>query len=47
MWNLAFDELLDDINTRPAQIKGFAEDAVVVMWGPDIYTHRMGARGHS
>ncbi len=23
VWNLAFNELLDDFNTGPAQIKGF------------------------
>ncbi len=37
-WNVAFDKLLDDFNTGPAQIKGFADDAVVVIWGPDVYT---------
>ncbi len=38
VWNLAFDELLDDCNTRPTRIKGFADDAAVVIWGPDVYT---------
>ncbi len=38
VWNLAFDQLLDDFNTGPAQTKGFVDNVAVVMWGPDVYT---------
>ncbi len=38
MWNLAFDELLDDFTSSPAQIKGFADDAAILLRGPDIHT---------
>ena len=38
MWNLAFDDLLDRFNTGPAHIKGFTDDAAIVLRGPDIYT---------
>ncbi len=38
VWNLAFDDLLDRFNSGPAQIKGFADDAAIILRGPDIYT---------
>ncbi len=38
MWNLAFDDLLDRFNSGPAHIKGFADDAAIILRGPGIYT---------
>ncbi len=38
VWNLAFDELLDDFDIGLARIKGFLDDAVVELQGPDINT---------
>ena len=38
VWNLAFDDLLDRFNSGPAHINGFADDAAIVLRGPDIYT---------
>ncbi len=38
VWNLAFDQLLDDFTSDPAQIKDFADDAAILLRGPDIHT---------
>ncbi len=38
VWNLAFDDLLERFNSGPAHIKGFADDAAIVLRGPDIHT---------
>ncbi len=38
VWNLMFDDLLDRFNFGPAHIKGFADDADIVLRGPDIHT---------
>ena len=38
MWNLVFDDLLDRFNSGPAHIKGFADDAAIILRGPDIHT---------
>ncbi len=37
VWNLAFNELLDDFTSGPAQFKGFADDTVILLQGPDIH----------
>ncbi len=38
IWNLAFNELLDDFQSGPAQVKDFADETVIVLRGQDIYT---------
>ena len=43
IWNLAFDDLLNLFNTGPVHIKGFADDAALLICGKDPHTlvHRM------
>ena len=38
VWNLAFNELLDDFTSGPAQMEGFADDTAILLRGPDIHT---------
>jgi ribonuclease HI len=38
VWNLAFDELLDIFKTGPVKIVGFADDAALLITGPDPVT---------
>jgi ribonuclease HI len=38
MWNLAFDSLLEIFDGTPVTICGFADDAALVVSGPDPYT---------
>jgi ribonuclease HI len=38
IWNLAFDELLDIFNTGPVKVVGFADDAALLITGPDPHT---------
>jgi hypothetical protein len=38
VWNLAFDELLKMFNTGPVKIVGFADDAALLITGPDPQT---------
>jgi len=37
-WNLAFDQLLALFNEGPVHIKGFADDAALIVSGPDLNT---------
>ncbi len=38
VWNLAFDDLLDKFNSGPVHIKGFVDDAAIILRGPDVHT---------
>ncbi len=38
VWNVAFDDLPDRFKSGPAHIKGFANDAAIVLQGPNIHT---------
>ena len=38
IWNLAFDDLLSRFDEGPVHIKGFADDAALLVCGPDPYT---------
>lgn len=38
IWNLAFDELLDIFKTGPVKCVGFADDAALLISGPDPHT---------
>ncbi len=44
VWNLAFDDLLDRSDSGPAHIKVFADDAAIILRGPDIYTPLNGGK---
>ena len=38
IWNLAFDDLLSQFDEGPVHIKGFADDAALLICDPDPYT---------
>ena len=38
VWNLAFDDLLSQFDEGPVHIKGFVDDAVLLVCGPHPYT---------